>query len=97
MLTYEQPTNLTIEEEEKQMGCGPKKGKRRVKVRRERSERDSLTSSGGTSTILMPRVPEKCSNCGAVIHTKRVNWTGPNSVECSYCGSVLSVEFERIV
>ncbi len=74
------------------MGCGSKK---RRKKTRTHSQGDKVTGAS-TSTILMPRVPQKCFNCGASIHTEKVNWTGPDSIECPYCGQALTVNFEKI-
>ncbi|MHA2352884.1 MAG: hypothetical protein ACXABX_07165 [Candidatus Thorarchaeota archaeon] len=78
------------------MGCGPKIGRRRSKSKTRYSESYASGETRGTSSLVMPRVPEKCSNCGATINTTGIKWTGPSSVECPYCGSVLSVEFEKI-
>ncbi len=76
------------------MGCGPKIGKRKSKTRFSKSYASG--EKGGTSSLVMPRVPQKCSNCGATISATGIKWTGPTSVECPYCGSILSVEFEKI-
>lgn len=79
------------------MGCGPKIGKRRTK----KSRRGIASAEGGTSpqstTLLMPRVPQVCSNCGARTGGPSVKWVGPSSIECSYCNTVLPVEFEKLV
>ncbi|MFN2175024.1 MAG: hypothetical protein ACK2U3_03635 [Anaerolineales bacterium] len=36
------------------------------------------------------KLPSNCLNCGASIHPNDVEWVSPNSIECSYCGSVIS-------
>jgi hypothetical protein len=77
------------------MGCGSRK-----KGRKKRTKKQLFQSGGtagtGSSTILMPRVPQKCFNCGASIHTEKVNWTGPDTIECPFCGQALAVNFEQI-
>ena len=50
----------------------------------------------GTTTLLIPRVPEKCSNCGAAISGSDVKWTGPTSIMCPYCDTILHVEMEKV-
>jgi DNA-directed RNA polymerase subunit RPC12/RpoP len=79
------------------MGCGPKKGKRRSKSKTEHSKSYTSGDTRGTSSLVMPRVPQKCSNCDATINSTGIKWIGPTSVECPYCGSILFVEFEKIV
>lgn len=78
------------------MGCGPKKGRRRSKSRTQHSTTYTPGDTRGISSLVMPRVPQKCSNCCATINAAGIKWTGPTSVECPYCGSTLSVEFEKI-
>ena len=78
------------------MGCGPKMGRRRSKTKTRYSTRYSPGDTRGISSLVMPRVPQNCSNCGAIINAEGIKWTGPTSVECPYCGSTLYVEFEKI-
>lgn len=78
------------------MGCGPKIGRRRSKSKAGHSKSRASGETRETSSLVMPRVPEKCSNCDAIIDTSEIKWTGPASVECPYCGSNLAVEFEKI-
>jgi predicted Zn-ribbon and HTH transcriptional regulator len=82
------------EKEVKQMGCGPKIGKRKSKVRRSTKHTSNNTSE---SSLVMPRVPQNCSNCGASLNSAEVKWVGPTSMECPYCESILQVKFEKIV
>lgn len=72
------------------MGCGPKR--RRTIESRTRQYRSDID----TSKFLIPRVPEKCFKCGASIQHEKVNWTGPTSIECPYCGQSLAVDFEQV-
>ncbi|MFW9968245.1 MAG: hypothetical protein ACFFEA_13905 [Candidatus Thorarchaeota archaeon] len=81
-----------IKKDEKQMGCGSATRKRKSRVTVRNPERIDR----GTSAILMPRVPQKCFNCGASIHTEKVNWIGPDRIECPYCGQALTVDFEKV-
>ncbi|MHA1965467.1 MAG: hypothetical protein ACXACG_03335 [Candidatus Thorarchaeota archaeon] len=78
------------------MGCGPKIGKRRLKSKTRYSKSYTSGETRGTSSLVMPRVPQKCSNCDATISAAGIKWTGPSSVECPYCGSGLPVEFDKI-
>jgi hypothetical protein len=78
------------------MGCGPKIGRRGSKSKTRYSKSYASSETSGPSSLVMPRVPQKCFNCGATISATGIKWTGPSSVECPFCGSSLSVEFERI-
>ncbi len=78
------------------MGCGPKQG-----MRRRNSSKKHVTSLGAntthvSSTLVMPRVPQKCTHCRGRIDQRLVKWIGPTNLECPYCGSVLEVSFEKI-
>lgn len=77
------------------MRCGPKKTRRSRQSARKQSYDDSVTTD--RQTIVMPRIPEKCFNCGASIRPEKVDWIGPNSIECPFCGQALTVPFEKIV
>lgn len=77
------------------MGCGPKKRRRKSRTKR-KSSQGGRTSGASTASVLMPRVPQKCFNCGASIHTEKVNWIGPDKIECPYCGQALNVDFEKV-
>jgi hypothetical protein len=78
------------------MGCGPKIGKRRSKSRTRRYKSSISDEKSSSSSLLIPRVPQQCFNCGARLNNTGIKWTGPSSVECPYCESVLAVEFEKI-
>jgi len=34
-------------------------------------------------------LPSECPKCGAPVHGNDVNWTGPQSADCPYCGANL--------
>lgn len=72
------------------MRCGPKRG--RTTTSRAKQSRSDVDPT----KFLMPRVPEKCDKCGASIQYEKVNWTGPTSIECPYCGQTLTVHFEQV-
>jgi hypothetical protein len=76
------------------MGCGSKILKRIINGNNKRDKKS--TPAEEKSSILVPRIPLKCHNCGASVNGKKVNWTGPTSIECSFCGSTLQVELERV-
>ncbi|NHI89060.1 MAG: hypothetical protein EAX87_06020 [Candidatus Thorarchaeota archaeon] len=76
------------------MGCGNKHGRRTR--RSEWKQYRATPRSTNRETILMPLVPENCSNCGASIIPEKVNWIGPNCVECPFCGQALTVHFEKV-
>ena len=84
------------EQEVWNMGCGPKIGKRRTRKSRRRITDAGSRTSVQNTTLLMPRVPQVCSNCGANIDGRSAKWVGPASIECAYCSTVLPVEFEKI-
>lgn len=77
------------------MGCGHKRGGRNSSTEWMPSH-DSVVGKNN-ETILMPQIPEKCSNCGASIQPEKVKWVGPNCIECPYCGQSLTVHFEKLV
>ncbi len=77
------------------MGCGPKKRRRKSRTMK-RDYEAGRTSSASTTNVIMARVPQKCFNCGASIHTEKVNWIGPDRIECPYCGQALNVDFEKV-
>ena len=81
----------TSNKENMNMGCGSKIGKKRKK----QSVNPSTSVARENSTLVMPRVPQICTNCNGKID-QTVKWTGPTSVECPYCGITLAVEFEKI-
>ncbi|MCB0118389.1 MAG: hypothetical protein KDD72_05130 [Anaerolineales bacterium] len=37
-------------------------------------------------------LPATCPNCGGPVRPNDVQWTGPNSAACSYCGSNLTAK-----
>ena len=40
--------------------------------------------------------PRFCSDCGAAITSEGIEWVGPLSVKCPYCGATLSTEKREI-
>ncbi len=89
--------HLTRNKENENMGCGPRTGKKRKREPKSHSVNPSTSVAGGSSTLVMPRVPQKCTNCNGILDQKTVKWTGPTSFECPYCGVTLEVEFDKIL
>ena len=83
--------------ENEKMGCGSKIGKKRKREAKSHSVNPSSSVARENSTLVMPRVPQKCTNCSGKLDQKTVKWTGPTSFECPYCGVTLAVEFEKIL
>ncbi len=59
-----------------------------------RRERGQLRPNG--TEIRTVRVPSTCSNCGAQLSSKDIEWTGPLEAKCNYCGSTVRAQFERV-
>jgi len=78
-------------------GCGPKTGKKRKIKAKIHSINPSTSVARESSTFVMPRVPQKCTNCNGKLDQKTVKWTGPTSFEYPYYGVTLAVEFEKIL
>ncbi len=86
----------TRTKENENMGCSPKIAKKRKRKAKSHSVNPSTSVARESSTLIMPRVPQKCTNCNGILDQKTVKWTGPTSFECPYCGVRLSIEFEKI-
>jgi len=41
-------------------------------------------------------VPDVCPNCGGDISSETVDWVGPLSAKCPYCGATLKTEKREI-
>ncbi len=82
-----------INNQAKIMGCGT----RIIKKAKKRKKTDRRSSSISTSpTLLIPRIPQKCDNCGAAIDGNNLKWAGPTSIMCQYCDAILNVQMEKI-
>jgi tetratricopeptide (TPR) repeat protein len=46
----------------------------------------------GSAGARLRGLPGKCPSCGAPLKPDQVNWLGPQSAECPYCGSVVKGE-----
>ncbi|HEC34185.1 MAG TPA: hypothetical protein ENI37_05650 [Chloroflexi bacterium] len=69
----------------------------------ERMLEDALQQAGTTRREVATRfaaararqrgqLPAKCGSCGGPLLPNEVEWHGPDSAECPYCGSVIKVE-----
>ncbi|MFX0056124.1 MAG: hypothetical protein ACFFAX_16885 [Promethearchaeota archaeon] len=38
----------------------------------------------------------RCSNCGTLLSGTEIKWGGPLEAECSYCGSSVKAQLERV-
>jgi hypothetical protein len=56
----------------------------------ESKETPSSQSHLNISGKSQPRLPNKCPFCGANLRSDQVLWIDDHSVECTYCGSVVS-------
>jgi DNA-directed RNA polymerase subunit RPC12/RpoP len=57
-------------------------------------QRGQMRSDG--SEIRTVRLPNKCSNCGAQLSPKDIDWVGPLEAECNYCGATVRAQFEKV-
>lgn len=75
------------------MGCGTRAFK---KLNKRKKTKKSASAASNAPTLLIPRIPQKCDNCGAPIDGNNLKWTGPTSIMCQYCDAVLNIEMEKI-
>jgi hypothetical protein len=63
----------------------------------ERPEKDhrNVPSSGGPEAVI-PKLPPKCSACGAPVSMQNVEWVGPLNAQCSRCSSAIDVEWQKL-
>ena len=40
--------------------------------------------------------PRFCTECGASINSEQIEWVGPLSVKCPYCGATLATEKREV-
>lgn len=57
-------------------------------------ERGHVRSDG--TEIRTVRLPNKCSNCGALLSQSDIEWVGPLEAKCGYCGSSVRAQFEKV-
>ena len=46
--------------------------------------------------LVQRELPTTCASCGAPVRADEVDWTGPASAACSYCGAGLKVTLNKI-
>ncbi|MHA1781352.1 MAG: hypothetical protein ACTSYL_10890 [Candidatus Thorarchaeota archaeon] len=78
------------------MGCGPKIKKRRKTGQRGSTRETPRIQDDSGAMIVLPRLPNKCPNCGASLNEKSVKWIGPTTAKCPYCDTGIPLEFDRI-
>ncbi|MHA2377935.1 MAG: hypothetical protein ACXADO_00390 [Candidatus Thorarchaeota archaeon] len=59
-----------------------------------RRERGRVRTDG--TEIRTVCLPTRCPNCGALLSQSDIDWVGPLEAECSYCGSSVRAQFEKI-
>lgn len=77
------------------MGCGPRIPWRTILAKLGSGDTDS-SEPESISQLAIPRIPDECSKCGAPVDSQEVEWVGPLSANCPYCGSELEVKFQKI-
>lgn len=50
----------------------------------------------GEPIIVREELPEKCPHCSAPLKDKEVDWVGPHTVECPYCGGVVKLTLRKV-
>ncbi len=53
--------------------------------------RRAMTRGGGEWPPVQRELPTNCPSCGAPVRADEVDWIGPASAACAYCGGVLKV------
>jgi len=46
--------------------------------------------------IVREELPEKCPHCSAPLKDEEVDWVGPHTAECPYCGGVVKLTLGRV-
>ncbi len=76
------------------MGCGSGIRKRRESGQERSLEMEHFSSV--SAMIVLPRIPNRCPNCGAPLNEKNVKWIGPTTAKCPYCDTGVPVGFDKI-
>lgn len=53
-------------------------------------------STSGESEVRTVRLPTQCPSCQAPVSHETIDWVGPLTAKCSYCGSTLRANLERL-
>jgi hypothetical protein len=63
----------------------------------DRPEKDLRTTAPfERPEAMIPKLPSKCSACGAPVSMQNVEWVGPLSAQCSRCGSAIDVVWQKL-
>ena len=46
--------------------------------------------------IVREELPEKCPHCSASLKDEEVDWVGPHTAECPYCGGAVKLTLRRM-
>ncbi len=52
----------------------------------------TIATPSQKEAVVLDSIPDVCPNCGAHISISEVNWTGPLTAECPYCGYKFKVK-----
>ncbi len=60
---------------------------------REKKSQDGIKRFPAESNIIeyVLEPPDECDDCGASLSAENVDWVGPRSVKCPYCGNTIEV------
>jgi hypothetical protein len=50
----------------------------------------------GEPIIVREELPEKCPHCSAPLKDEEVDWVGPHTAECPYCGGAVKLTLRRM-
>ncbi|MBN2230898.1 MAG: hypothetical protein JW779_15020 [Candidatus Thorarchaeota archaeon] len=56
----------------------------------------SARPSAGSSESFVYEPPERCPNCKGVLSAENIEWVGPLTAKCPYCGSSVKTEKRRV-
>ncbi len=50
----------------------------------------------GEPIIVREELPEKCPHCSAPLKDEEVDWVGPHTAECPYCGGAVKLTLRKV-
>jgi len=55
-----------------------------------------MDTARSSEASFIHETPSTCSSCGASINAEIVEWVGPLSIKCPYCGATLNTEKREV-
>jgi len=55
-----------------------------------------VRQAGSSEASYVHETPEKCPNCKGILSAENVEWVGPLTAKCPYCGSSVKTEKRRV-